>query len=966
MHKTHAARRCLGAASLILALAAGHAHAQAPAPAGPVWGFETSDVAVDPAFHFGRLANGMRYIIVPNASPSGVAMVRMQIAAGSLDETDAERGLAHFTEHMAFEGSTHVPQGAMVPLLQRLGLAFGADTNAFTGHETTTYVLDLPKNDPKLLDTALMLFRETASELTFAPDAVARERGVVLAEKRDRDSWNYRDSQEQQAFFEPRARYGARMPIGEASVIEGATASQLRGFWAREYVPAKTTLVVVGDVDAASVEAAIRAHFADWAPQAAGLASPPQPSAGPITAEDAGRTDVYLDPALPERITISRKGPYQPEADTQAQRQTCLLRRIGYGIINRRLQHLARGSRPSFRDAAFFTNDIFKAGRASHLVVDAISGQWRRAITDVGQVWRRAMADGFTPSEVAEQLANTREAEEHAAASADTRTDAALMNQAFALLHDQRIPSPPAESLARFNAFAPQITPQMVLAALKGEALDYAAQAPLIRFQGRLAPDGGAAAVRAAWDSAMTAPLPPQTDTGTPSFAYTSFGTGGRVVADTREAQLGIRQVRFANGVRLNIRHTDLARDQVLVSLALDGGDMLNTAGNPLATAMVGALANGGLGKHSQDDMQTLLAGHRVSAQLSAGPDVFAEGGATTPADLALQLQVMTALIVDPGYRAEGEAQYHLAINTMFQQLRATPGSALSTAIGGILSDKDPRFTLQPQHDYQTLTYARLKRDITDRLAHGAIEIGIVGDIEEDKAVALVAATLGALPAREGEFQPYADQRQRPFTADHTPRTLPHTGPANQALIDDVWLTRDDSDPVENIELNLLAQIETIQLTDGLREKLGKAYSPGASSQTSRVYKGYGTFAVSASVDVKDLGLTRAEIAASIAGLRDHPVSDDLLLRARAPLVQGIDNALKTNGSWLGLVARAQSQPDRIDRLTKAKARMLAITPAQLQATARRYLADAAMVDVAALPDVSAQTAQTVPPAPKL
>ena len=168
-------------------------------------------------------------------------------------------------------------------------------------------------------------------------------------------------------------------------------------------------------------------------------------------------------------------------------------------------------------------------------------------------------------------------------------------------------------------------------------------------------------------------------------------------------------------------------------------------------------------------------------------------------------------------------------------------------------------------------------------------------------------------------------------------------------MIDDVWLTRDDSDPVENIELNLLAQIETIQLTDGLREKLGKAYSPGASSQTSRVYKGYGTFAVSASVDVKDLGLTRAEIAASIAGLRDHPVSDDLLLRARAPLVQGIDNALKTNGSWLGLVARAQSQPDRIDRLTKAKARMLAITPAQLQATARRYLADAAMVDVAAL-----------------
>ena len=949
MINTHAARRCFGALGLALALSATQAQAQPDTK--PTWGFETSDIRLDPAFHFGRLANGMRYVIVPNASPKGVAMVRMQIAAGSLDETDTERGLAHFVEHMAFEGSTHVPEGAMVPLLQRLGLAFGADTNAFTGHETTTYVLDLPTNDPKLLDTALMLLRETASELSFAPGAIARERGVVLAERRDRDSWDYRDTLENQGFFEPHARYAARMPIGEADVTENATPVQLRAFWAREYVPSKAVLVVVGDLDANAVEAAIRAHFADWAPPAQGLDSPPQPAAGPITYDDAGRTDVYLDPALPERITINRKGPYQYEADTVAQRQTWLLRRIGYGIVNRRLQHLARKSHPAFRDAAFFSNDIFRAGRTTNLVIDAVSGQWRRAITDAAQVWRRAMTDGFTSAEVAEQLANTREAEEHAAASAETRSDAALMNEAFALLRDQRIPSPPADSLARFNAFAPQITPQKVLEALKADALDLTAQAPLIRFQDRLAPAGGAAAVRAAWDAAMSAPLPAQADSGSTAFAYTNFGPAGHVVADTREPLLGIRTLRFANGVRLNIKHTDLAKDQVMISLALDGGEMLNTRENPLATAMVGVLANGGLGKHSQDDMQTLLAGHRVSAQLAPGQDVFAMGGATTPADLALQLQVMTALIADPGYRPEGDQQYHLAINTMFQQLRATPASALSSSIGGILSDRDARLTLQAQHDYQTRNYATLKRDITDRLTHGAIEVGIVGDIDEDKAIALVASTLGALPAREAEFQPYTDQRQRGFTADHAPRTLHHTGPANQALIDDIWLTRDDTDPVENIKLSLLGQIETIQLTDGLREKLGKAYSPGASSQTSRVFRGYGTFSISASVDVKDLEVTRAAIADSIAALRDHPVSDDLLLRARAPLVQSLDNTLKTNGSWLGLVARAASQPDRIDRLIKAKARLLGVTPAQLQDEAKNYLASDAMVDITVLPE---------------
>ena len=228
--------------------------ASAPAPEEQgVWGFEASDIPVDPAYRFGQLENGMRYVVRKNATPQGTAIVRMDVGAASLDESDAERGFAHYVEHMAFNGSTHVPEGEMVKLLEREGLAFGADTNASTSFDATNYKLDLPRNDPKLLDLALMLMRETASELTFSPEAVDRERGVVLAELRDRNSYALREFQDSTEFAYPHSLYSQRLPIGTVETLEKASAQTLKAFWAREYLPAHTTVVVIGDFDPAMV-----------------------------------------------------------------------------------------------------------------------------------------------------------------------------------------------------------------------------------------------------------------------------------------------------------------------------------------------------------------------------------------------------------------------------------------------------------------------------------------------------------------------------------------------------------------------------------------------------------------------------------------------------------------------------------------------------------------------------------------
>lgn len=908
------------------------------------WNVEASDIPVDPDFSFGVLDNGMRYILRENATPKGTVLVRFHIGSGSLDEEDGERGLAHFIEHMAFNGSARVPEGEMIKLLEREGLAFGADTNATTSFESTIYKLDLPRNDPALLDTALMLMRETASELTIAQDAVDRERGVVLSERRDRYSYSYKETVDQLEFTAPGARFVDRLPIGTVEVLERASADDLRALYRRTYVPSNAVLVVVGDLPLAEMEARVRKHFASW--QAA--PDPAEPATGPADLARAGETDIYIDPALTERVQAMRLSPWTERPDTIANRQKALLRQIGYGVINRRLQALARGADAPFRGAGYGTGDLFKDGRTTSLVVDTDDGGWEKGLGVAATELRRALAFGFSEAEVAEQVARIRTALENGANGSATRTNDSLVAVALNLIDEEQVPSTPESSLNRFEAFAPQITPENTLAAVLEEAAPLVD--PLIRFEGRIAPERGAQALRETWQRAETVELVAPDHAAPPEFAYTDFGPAGAIISDGRDDRFGFRLVRFANGVRLNLKKTDIRKDRVSFRLTLDGGQLLETREAPLKTALVSSLPQGGLGEHSQDELETILAGRSVRLSISASADAFSMGGGTTPRDLALQLQLLAAFLTDPGYRPEGVERYRRNVKSFFASLDATPAQALGNQLGAILSDHDPRFTLQPQEAYEALTFEQLAVDIGDRLTQGAIELALVGDFDEEAAIGLVAQTLGALPAREGEFNARAEARQRSFTQDHSTRRITHSGEADQALVRMTWLTTDDSDLDETLRLSLLDRVVQIELQEQLREDLGKSYSPSSDSSPSKAWPGYGTFALSASVDVKEVEPTRAAIRDMLVSLRIAPVEQDVLDRARQPLLEAYENMLDTLEGWMSLADRSQSEADRLGRFLRAPDILKAITPADILATAQRYLAPEDAVEVLVLP----------------
>lgn len=911
----------------------------------PTWPFENSDLPVDQDYVFGQLDNGLRYILRSNATPEGTALVRMRIGSGSLAERANQRGLAHFLEHMAFNGSSRIPEGEMVKLLEREGLAFGADTNAATGFDSVTYKLDLPRNDDELLHTAIMLMREIASELSITSHAVERERGVILAERRDRRSFAQRAREDGYEFIAPDARYVKRLPIGVRKVLETASATDLRALYERTYTPANTVLVVVGDYSVEAMEAAIRARFDDWESAPA----PIEPDAGPIDLSRTALTDIYLDPALSESVTLTMLGPWIDEPDTRIARERALLRGIGYRIIRRRLDRLTRTEDAPFRSARLSASDIFEAARSNSLTIATQDGAWRKGVIVAVREVNQALVHGFTQSEVREQIARIRSALENRVAGAQTRSNSAYAGAALNVVASEVVPTPPEFQLSEFERIAPSITPESVHDALIAHVLPLVE--PLIRFQGRSAPEGGEIALRTAFAEGMRAPISrPQAESDM-VFAYDDFGEPGKVISDRREQRLGFRYVTFANGVRLTLKSTDIRKDRVGYRLSLDGGALMNTRTDPLRTYLVGSLPSGGLGAHSADQLQTILAGRSVGLNISNNVDTFSFSGATTTRDLALQMQVLAAAISDPGYRPEGLARFRRRIDDFFAGLNATPARAYSSAAGAILSGGDPRFSLQPQEAFEALTFEKLEAAIGDRWANGAIELALVGDFEEEAAIAAAAATLGALPPREEDFLPRTQARTRHFAPDASSYRLTHTGEADQALIRIVWPTDDDENFAEELRMQLLARAVRIALTDRLREDLGQAYSPLASSSMSRIYSDYGVFVIRASVDVAEIEATRDAIAGVIDQLRETPPDSDLLRRARVPLLEAYDNSLKSLVGWLQLADRAQSQSERLERWFSGPDILRAITPEELQTSAQRYLSPESAIEFVVVPE---------------
>ncbi len=938
--------RLLFAAFLALALVTPR-----PAPAAPpVFAQETSDLKPDSAAIWGRLPNGLHYVVLPNQEPRGRASLRLVVGSGSLYETDAQRGLAHFLEHMAFNGSTHYAPGTLVEFFQRMGMSFGGDTNAYTSFDGTVYMLELPNTQTATLAEGFQVFADYAGGLLLETKEINKERGIILAEKRTRDSVEYRTSVAEYEFLLGDSLFPKRMPIGLAEIIEKSPRAPFVDFYNAWYRPDNLAAVAVGDFDPATIETQIKQVFG---PLRGRVPEQAQPDLGRIPTAP-GLHVRFLPESEAARVTISLQTvtPCIDEPDTAANRLKYLPRDLAFQILNRRLEILAKKENAPFASGLASVSDSYRFVRNASIELNGKPENWRAALAVAEQELRRALEYGFQPAELAEATATYLNALEQGARSASTRRSDELAGELISCLLRDEVFTHPAADLGLYQPALEKVTVDDCLRAFRDT---WKANQRYLFVTGNVdlakepaAPEQVVTGVYEA--SHATAVQPPEQIAGE-AFAYTNFGSAGAVTRHEHVADLDVHLVAFANGVRLNLKKTDFEASTIHVNIRVGAGRLTEPASEPGLAFLAGhTFITGGLGRHNIDALQRLFAGKTVGLNFSVRDDAFTLGGTTNRDDLLAQLQLLTAYLVDPGYRPEALRQARKAIEQMYTRFAHTPAGPMQTEVPRLLASNDPRFGLPTEQVVLDRTLEEVRAWLAPPLADGAIEIAVVGDLDVDAAIAAVAQTLGTLPPRASKLE-LTEARKvffpAPFTKDYTvPTEIP------KGLVTLYWPTTDARDVKLARRLGLLAEILSDRLRVKVREEMGDAYSPAAFSAPSDTYTHYGFMLSQITVDPAQAHKIVDTVLAIAADLQKNGATPDELERAKKPILTSLRESARTNPYWLNnVIGSCQEFPQRLDWCRTRYSDFEGITKAEIDALAAQYLDPARAFRIIVLPD---------------
>ncbi len=927
-------RKCLADAAAILCTAAGITFGQLSPAAATDWPQAHSDVQADPAVLFGTLPNGMRYAIMHNATPKNAVAMRLCIEAGSAQESDAQQGLAHFLEHMAFRGSRHFPGNQVWPALQRLGMGIGADANAQTGFTQTVYSFNLPKNDRQSIDTGLFMLRDIASELDLAPDAMNDERGVILAEERLRDTPDFRiyEAMIRQAL--PGSTEVARFPIGKPDVIKNASVSLLRDFYTTYYRPDRATLIVVGDIDPKVIQAKITSGFSDWKPAGPAVKDPVAPPIGLRRPQ----LDLFVDPGASSGLALDWVSPAHP--DTKAQEETNIIENVGLLILTYRLQALAEGPEHPFAQAQPATQRFTPRAYFRLMLLDTQPQDWHRALDASVTNVRRLLTYGVTADEVTRAANDLRAQFQKAAAEVSTRSSRDLADRLATAVNNGDVFESPVDELN----IADDVFKDLSVARVNVGLRSFMTDGPLLLLTSQTPIQGGQAGLTAALTAAESAPLAAPTADTKVVWPYTNFGPPGRVVEEKTIADLQTTFVRFANGTRLTVKPTSFTTGQVLVGVNLGEGRLGLPAHNvPPAWAFEqGALVFGGLKAIDFNDMLRALAGRTYDAQSTVGDNSFGLWGQTRPVDLASELQVLTGYVIAPGWRSGAIDRVRSEEKGRLIEANGSPEGVFQRDISSLLRGSDPRWAWPSATAVEALKPADFKTMLQAPFASAPLDVTVVGDVAVDQAIKEVAATFGALPPR---IDASPAKRAAASSIRFPPGTpisivLHHHGRADQGIAVVAWPTTDVFDRKAQASLEVLENVLASRLTDQLRVRDGITYAPETMLDASKAVPGYGYLLAATELPPAKMPLFFDVTYAIAADLRAHPISDDELNRARKPKFEEAVGQMQTNLYWFTALLGSQSDPRLLDVIRATVPDLSQVTSADIQQAAEKYLVD--------------------------
>jgi zinc protease len=958
----------VGAFSLF-GLAVPAAAQQAPAPAtaprperhiqtaDDPWLYKGSDIDQDPLWHFGRLPNGLRYVVRKNGVPPGQVTVRVRIDAGSLMETEQERGYAHLLEHLSFRASQYVPDGDSKQIWQRLGVTFGSDSNAKTTYTETVYQLDLPSATPEGLDESFKILSGMMAGPLITDKTLNAERPVVLAEAREQPG---AQSRLQDAMFglmfagQPLAD---RKPIGHMDVLNAATAESVKAFHDRWYRPERAVVVVVGDMDPAVLEAMVVKYFSAW--QGIGPA-PKSPDFGkPETGHPVSAT--IVEPSIPPLATMTVVRPWTVFADTVIFNQKRMVDLVALRIINRRLESMARAG-ASFIQAGVGLDDYYRSANVTTIQVLPSGNNWEAALKDVRGVIADAQATPPTQGEIDREVA---EIESGMKNSIDTEPVEAGVAQADRMVDAVDINETTTNAQGSYAIFREAVDAHMFNPADVQAASKRVFEGTALRALLNTHTADASAMTRLA--AAVTVPVAAtgkRKVIGNVSFdQLPRLGAPGTIVSRTTVlANPKVEKIVFSNGVSLLIHENAAETSKVYVNVRFGRGLQGLPARQSAAWAGEPALVASGVGSLGQEELDALTGSRQIGFGFDVGDDAFKFSAQTTGADLPDQLKLFAAKLAAPAWDPSPLVRAKVGTLSSYAGLMGSPDAVLNRDLDALLHSGDPRWGIPPKATIVATTPASFRALWEPLLATGPIEVDLFGDLKTEPAIAAVAATFGALKPRVASAAPPAAAKFPTHVAKPVVRT--HTGQPDQAAAVIAWPTGGgtaNGGITESRKLDVVAAIFRDRLLDQLRSQAGVSYSPNVGSDWPVGMPGGGKIMALGLLPPDKTALFFEMTRSIAADLVAKPVSQDELNRAVEPIRQMLIRRSSGNMFWMQQVEGGAYDPVRISSIESIGRDLIYTTPAEIQALAAKYLVPSKDWTMVVVPQAARPTAAPRP-----
>ena len=930
-----------------------------PTPTPPPVSVPTEPDALlpfDEAVVRGTLSNGLTYYIKHNQEPLDRAYLSLVVRAGSILEEEQQRGLAHFVEHMAFNGTERFEKQQIVDYLESIGSTFGADLNASTGFDTTQYFLEIPADDPEILETAFQILSDWAFAVTLSPEEVELERDVIIEEWRLFQGFNARW---QESFFPlifGSSRYVERDPIGLLEVIETAPPEELRAFYERWYRPDLMAVIAVGDFDVEEIEAKVKQHFApppegEAYQERAAVAEPTDRPRFEVPGHDAPRIDIFTDPEAPgTQLTLVVKTPPDTGEDV-AWFQRLVARELAFMMINARLFERGQvadppylwsgGSRGSFVEPL----DIVTFSVVTEL--DAIEPGFDALLEEM----QRVAQHGFTASELAREKVNLLSSAESLYKQRDQLESGALAAE-YAEHFLTGIPVPGIEAeWALYQALLPGVTLAEVdaVAAFWSEPGNTVALVLRPENTESVPDDELAGIVGTKLGAASTLSVEPYEDDVADVPLLATLPTPGSIVAEERIDSIDAEKWTLSNGITVIAKQTDFKNDEVLFDAFSPGGHSLVADEDHVSASYAAALISGsGVGLHDRVTLDKLLAGKRVSVAPYIGELFEGLSGSASPEDLETLFQLVTLYVtdhrLDPAYYSTYEARLRSLAETRTSQ----PDAVLYDTANTILAQHHFRRRTLTLDLLEELSMERAEAVYADRFADmGDATFVFVGAFDRDELRSLSETYLASLPT-SGRAERYRDVEIDPPAGieEHVVRI--GIEPRSQTIL--VYAGDTEWSRNEALTIQVVGEMLQIRLRERLREELGGTYFVNVSARLRSLPDHEYQVAIIFGSDPSRVDELGAEVAAEIDWLRDGG-EQRYLDTVKELLRSSREEQLRENGFWLGQIQSVVQRAERFSEINGFDARLDALTLEEVAAAARRYLLDDQYVRVVLFPE---------------